>query len=150
MKKILVSFLLSILFVLGHNISFAQENMETVIRNLENAEGQAWVNKDSVVLFKLFSPQLVVNTPLNKVATLDIVKKLMRAGKINVSYSEKIIEKITFIKDMAVVMGHDIVKPQGAMDNAGKTVTRQYTDVWIKDESGWHLTIRQATIISIK
>ena len=124
--------------------------METVIRNLENAEGQAWVNKDSVVLFKLFSPQLVVNTPLNKVATLDIVKKLMRAGKINVSYSEKIIEKITFIKDMAVVMGHDIVKPQGAMDNAGKTVTRQYTDVWIKDESGWHLTIRQATIISIK
>ena len=149
MKKLLLPFLLSILFVLGHNNSFAQENAETVIRNLENAEGQAWVNKDSVALFKMFSPQLVVNTPLNRVATLEVVKKLMRAGKIDVSYSEKIIEKITFINGMAVVMGRDIIKPQGAMDNAGKTVNRQYTDVWIKDESGWHLTIRQATIISI-
>ncbi len=149
MKNFLVYFLPSVLFVMGHNISFAQENIETTIRNLENAEGQAWVNKDTVALFKLFSQQLVVNTPLNRVATLDMLKKLMRAGAIDVSYSEKIIEKITFINDMAVVMGHDIVKPQGAMDNAGKTVTRQYTDVWIKDESGWHLTIRQATIISI-
>ncbi|MEO8086979.1 MAG: nuclear transport factor 2 family protein [Bacteroidota bacterium] len=149
MKNILVSFLFSLLFVLGHDISCAQENMESIIRNLENTEGQAWVNKDSVELFKLFSPQLVVNTPLNKVVTLDVLKKLMRTGKIDISSSEKVIEKITFIKDMAVVMGHDIVKPQGLMDNAGKTVTRQYTDIWIKDESGWHLTIRQATIISI-
>ena len=149
MKNILMPFLLSILFVLVHDTSFAQENPETVIRNLENAEGQAWVNKDSVALFKLFSPQLVVNTPLNRVADLGILKKLMRAGKINISSIEKIIEKITFIKDMAIVMGRDIVKPQGAMENEGKTVTRQYTDVWIKDETGWHLTIRQATIISI-
>lgn len=132
-----------------HDTSFAQQNEETVIRNLENAEGQAWVDKDSVALFKMFSPQLVVNTPLNRVATLEVVKKLMRSGKIDVSSSEKIIEKITFLKDMAIVMGRDIIKPQGAMENAGKTVTRQYTDVWIKDESGWHLTIRQATIISI-
>ena len=149
MKNLLMSFLPSILFVLVHNTSFAQQNAETVIRNLENAEGQAWVNKDSVALFKMFSPQLVVNTPLNRVATFDILKKLMRSGKIDISSSEKIIEKITFIKDMAIVMGRDVVKPQGAMENAGKTVTRQYTDVWIKDESGWHLTIRQATIISI-
>ncbi len=149
MKKILISFLLSIIFVMLHDTSFAQNNSETVIRNLENAEGQAWVNKDSVALFKMFSPQLVVNTPLNRVATLEVLKKLMRAGKIDISSSEKVIEKITFMKDMAVVMGRDIVKPQGAMENAGKTVTRQYTDVWIKDKSGWHLTIRQATIISI-
>ncbi|MEO6812868.1 MAG: nuclear transport factor 2 family protein [Ginsengibacter sp.] len=149
MKNNSLFFLLTILFVLGHHTSFAQENPETVIRNLENAEGQAWVNKDSVALFKMFSPQLVVNTPLNRVATLDMVKKLMRAGKIDVSFTEKIIEKITFINNMAVVMGRDNIKPQGAMENAGKTVTRQYTDVWIKDESGWHLTIRQATIISI-
>ena len=149
MKNLLMSFMLSILFVLVHDTSFAQKNTETVIRNLENSEGQAWVNKDSVALFKMFSPLLVVNTPLNRVATLEVLKKLMRAGKIDISSSEKVIEKITFIKDMAIVMGRDIVKPQGAMDNAGKTVARQYTDVWVKDKSGWRLTIRQATIISI-
>jgi len=50
---------------------------------------------------------------------------------------------------MAIVMGKDIVKPQGAMQDAGKTVTRRYTDVWIKTENKWALIIRQATIISI-
>ena len=46
-------------------------------------------------------------------------------------------------------MGHDIVKPQGDMQNAGKTVTRRFTDIWMKDETGWLLTARQATIISV-
>ena len=50
---------------------------------------------------------------------------------------------------MAVVMGHDIIKPKGAMEDSGKTVTRRYTDVWIKDKTGWQLTIRQATNILI-
>jgi len=50
---------------------------------------------------------------------------------------------------MAVVMGEDIVKPQGNMQDAGKTVTRRYTDVWMKAQNKWKLIIRQATIISI-
>ena len=149
MRKTLSLSILTTVFALTYFVSFAQDTRETEIKNLENMEGEAWVKKDSAMLFKLFSPDLVVNTPLNKVATLDIIRKLIRAGKIDISYSEKVIEKITFINDMAIVMGHDIVKPQGAMENAGKTVTRQYTDIWIKDKSGWHLTIRQATNISV-
>ena len=47
-------------------------------------------------------------------------------------------------------MGHDIVKPLGGMANAGKTVTRRYTDIWMQDENTWRLTARQATIISIE
>lgn len=150
MKKILKLILFTIVLSISNNILLAQENNETEIRELENKEGQAWVKKDSVTLFKLFSPKLIVNSPLNRVATLDDVKRLMRGGKIDISYSKKVIEKITFINNMAVVMGRDIVKPQGAMVDAGKTVTRQYTDIWIRDESEWLLTIRQATIISIE
>jgi hypothetical protein len=149
MKKILILSVSTILLGLTHFVSSAQKNNETEIKKLEDMEGEAWVKKDSVILFKLFSPELVVNTPLNRVANLEVIKKLMRAGKIDISSSEKIIEKISFINNMAVVMGHDIVKPQGAMEDAGKTVTRQYTDIWIKDKSGWRLTIRQATKISV-
>ena len=119
MKKNLLPFVLLTLFVFTQNVSLAQENEETVIKNLEDTEGQAWVKKDSTTLFKLFSPQIVVNTPLNKVATLDVIKRLMRAGKIDLSSSKKVIEKITFINDMAVVMGQDIIEPRGAMENAG-------------------------------
>jgi Domain of unknown function (DUF4440) len=148
MKKMLLS-VITILFTLTYHFSLAQENNETEIRNLEKMEGEAFVKKDTITLYNLFSPHLVVNTPLNRVATLEDIKRLILLGKIDVASSEKIIEKITFIDDMAVVMGHDIIKPQGAMQDAGKTVTRRYTDVWIKEKSGWKLTIRQATNISV-
>jgi hypothetical protein len=144
MKKMLLS-VITILFTLAGHFCLAQENNETGIRNLEKMEGEAFVKKDTITLYNLFSSRLVVNTPLNRVATLEDIKRLIRLGKIDIASSEKIIEKITFINDMAIVMGHDIVKPQGAMQDAGKTVTRRYTDVWIKDKSGWKLTIRQAT-----
>jgi hypothetical protein len=149
MKSYFTPLVMAILLGLTHNISLAQQDKEVEIRKLENMEGEAWVKKDSAALFKFFSPELVVNSPLNNVVTLDILKKLMRVGKVDISSCEKNIDKVSFIKDMAVVMGSDIVKPQGAMDNAGKTVTRRYTDIWIKDGDGWRLTIRQATIISI-
>ena len=73
--------------------AFAQTDDEAQIRELEIREGQAWVKKDSAALFKLFSPNLVVNTPLNKVATVEMIKKLMQAGKIDISYSESKLRK---------------------------------------------------------
>ncbi|MBA3648590.1 MAG: nuclear transport factor 2 family protein [Chitinophagales bacterium] len=62
----------------------------------------------------------------------------------------QLIEKISFVQNIAIVMGHDIVKPKAGMENAGKTVTRRYTDIWMKDGDGWRLTARQATIISVQ
>lgn len=150
MKKTIKLISATTFFILSSNFSFAQQSTETQIRNLEALEGQSWVKKDTTTLYQLFSPDLVVNAPLNRCATLQDIKRLIRSGKIDISYSEKIIEKITFIRDMAVVMGQDIVKPQGSMQDAGKTVTRRYTDVWIKAQNKWGLVIRQATIISIQ
>lgn len=147
MKRIAI---VTAVFLLCQNFLFAQQNLETEIRNLEETEGQSWVKKDTSMLFQLFSPQLVVNTPLNRCATLQEIKQLTRMGKIDLSYSKKMIEKITFINGMAVVMGQDIIKPRGNMKDAGKTVTRRYTDVWEKAQNKWKLIIRQATIISIE
>ena len=149
MKKSFTPIILVLIFGFSGNDAVAQQDREPEIRKLEKMEGEAWVKKDSVALFKMFSPDLVINSPLNKALTMDVLKKLIRAGKVDISFSEKRIEKISFIRDMAVVMGSDIVKPRGAMENAGKTVTRQYTDIWIMDNTGWRLTVRQATIISI-
>ncbi len=148
MKKI-VKLILVISSVLCQNSSFAQKNAEKEIRKLEDLEGQSWVKKDTTTLYQLFSPKLIVNAPINRTVTLEDIKRMARSGKLDVAYSKKMIETITFIKDMAVVMGQDMIKPQGAMKDAGKTVTRRYTDVWINNQNKWTLIIRQATIISI-
>lgn len=148
MKRIL-SRSLFVCFLLFSISAFAQQNMDAKIRQLEKMEGEAFAKKDTTTLLTLFSPQLVVNTPLNRVATFEDVMHLIRIGKIDVGADEKVIEKITFVENVAIVMGYDIVKPQGAMANAGKTVKRRYTDIWMKDKNNWRLTARQATIILI-
>jgi hypothetical protein len=148
MKRIL-SRSLFVCFLLFTFSAFAQQNIDAEIRQLEKMEGEAFAKHDTATLLTLFSPQLVVNTPLNRVATFEDVMQLIREGKIDVIADEKFIEKITFVENVAIVMGYDMVKPQGAMANAGKTVKRRYTDIWLKDKNTWRLTARQATIISI-
>lgn len=142
-----ITVLISVLLI--SMASLAQQNNETEIRNLEKQEGEAFAKKDTIALLKLFSPNLVVNSPLNKVFGLADVMNMISNRKIDVGSVEKFIEKITFIENIAIVMGYDIVTPQGAMDNAGKTLTRRYTDIWMKDKKSWRLSARQATIISV-
>ena len=61
-----------------------------------------------------------------------------------------ILEKITFNDNVAVVMGGEIIKPQGHQVNAGKTVSRRFTHVWLYKNNQWSLIARQATIIKIE
>ena len=149
MKRIFLFAFHALLFLSVFQNCKAQQNSEERIRKLEKMEGVAFANKDTATLLTLFSPHLVVNTPLNRVATFEDVMRLIRAGKIDVSADEKVIEKVTFVENIAIVMGYDIVKAQGEMENTGKTVKRRYTDIWMKDKLSWRLTARQATIISI-
>lgn len=149
MKRIFLFAFHALLFLYVHQNCKGQQNSEDQIRKLEKMEGEAFANKDTATLLTLFSPHLVVNTPLNRVATFEDVMRLIRAGEIDVSADEKVIEKVTFVENIAIVMGYDIIKAQGEMKNAGKTVRRRYTDIWMKDKNSWRLTARQATIISV-
>jgi ketosteroid isomerase-like protein len=127
----------------------AQGNQDADIRALEKMEADAFAKKDTLTLMKLFSTDLLVNAPINKVMAYTDVMRLIREGRIDVGKVEKTIEKISVVDNMAIVMGKDLITAQGQMDHAGKTVTRRYTDIWIKHGDSWKLTARQATIVSI-
>ncbi len=71
----------------------------------------------------------------------------IRRGRIGYSSVDRIIEKITITQNIAIVMGKEIVKPENATQNAGKTVTRRDTSIWVKTKGIWQLTARQATNI---
>jgi hypothetical protein len=59
-------------------------------------------------------------------------------------------KKATFNENLAISMGHEIVKPQGEPRDAGKTVARRYTNIWMKGDTGWSLVTRQATIVKVE
>src|SRR5688500_13286292 len=128
----------------------AQDHREEEIRRLENIEREAVLKSDSGTLFnKIWSQKMVVNTPLNTVGTVEGTKQHLRAGGLNYLSFERNIERITFDDDIAIVMGGEIVKPQGTQPNAGKSVTRRFTHAWKHPDNRWSLIARHATIIKV-
>ena len=130
--------------------AYAQSARETEIRNLEDAQREAFQNKDTATLFKLFSPDFVVNAPTNKITTLPELMQLMSQGAVDMKGFERVTEKVTFINNIAIAMGNETLHPTGKMPNAGKTVKRRYTNIWMQNEKGWQLVARQSTIISVE
>ena len=130
--------------------AYAQSPGETAIRKLENDQRQAFLNKDTAILFSLFSPGFVVNAPTNKVTMLAELKINIRKGEVDLKNFDRVTEKVTFKKNIAIAMGHETLRPTGKMPNAGKTVRRRYTNIWMKNKNSWQLVARQATIIAVE
>ena len=151
MKRFL-SLLSFCLFIVGitNNVS-AQDAREAEIRRLENLERESVLKSDSTALFdKIWSPKMVINTPANTVGTVEGTKQLLRSGGLKYLSFERNIEKIIFNDDVAIVMGGEVIKPQGTQPNAGKTVSRRFTHVWKLSNNSWSIIARQATIIKIE
>jgi len=149
MKKKLKKLVMIVFTTCAWVASFSQQNSETEIRTLENLLDSAILKSDTIVIAKLFSPQIVVNSPANTIVKFDGVMGRIRTGQIDYSSYEKIIENIAFVENIAIVMGKEIITPKGVTANAGKTVTRRFTDIWMKDKKSWRLTARQATIVLV-
>ena len=147
MKRTISFFILLVICQYG----FAQDSRESEIRRLETLERESIVKGDSLPLFdKIWSPQMVINTPANSVGTVEGTKAVFRAGNLRYKEFERDIEKITFHENLAIVMGGEKIKPQGSQQNAGKTVSRRFTHVWLFANGNWSLIARQATIIKIE
>ena len=149
--KVAVRPILLVIVVSTNYFAFSQDNRETIIRQLEQKEREAVLNTDSTTLFdNLWAKNMVVNTPANRVGTVEGTKMLLRTGKLHYRTFERNIEKITFNDNIAIVMGEEKLRPQGDQDNADKLVTRRFTNIWQYKEKRWQIIARQATIIKIE
>jgi len=139
-------------------IRFASEEVGTAARGPVASEAlaarekldEAFAAQDIDAVSALFSTDLIVNSPANRVARLEAVLGFFRAGLMNYDSLETTIEAVHARVDEVVIMGEEVVKPSDTAPHAGKTVRRRYTDVWRRESDGrWRLAIRQATITSV-
>ncbi|HEY5746469.1 MAG TPA: nuclear transport factor 2 family protein [Chryseolinea sp.] len=131
--------------------AWSQDPRESEIRRLEDLERRSVLASDSTALFeKIWSPTMIINTPANVVGTVQNTKAIFRAGGLRYLAFERTIEKMAFNDNVAIVMGGEMIKPQGSQPNAGKTVTRRFTHVWLYKNNSWSIIARQATIIKIE
>lgn len=131
--------------------AYAQDAREAEIKRIETLERESVLKGDSVALFdRIWSPSMIINTPANVVGTVEGTKTHFRAGDLNYLSFERTIEKISFNDNVAIVMGGEVIRPQGRQVNAGKKVTRRFTHVWLYKNSAWNLIARQATIVNVE
>lgn len=146
MKNSILVVLLSGYVLLTTNLK-AQQHQDSIIRQLENAEREAILKGDTTKLAELMSTQIVVQNPENAIVGFNRIMDRVRTGKINYSTFERNIEKISFVGEVAIVMGLETLTPKGDTQNAGKTVKRRFTNIWMKENNAWKLTARQATVV---
>ena len=151
MRQFLKLLIIPLCLTFTTNIVLAQDSGEPEIRRLENLERESVLKGDSAILFdKIWSSNMIVNTPANVVGTVEGTKAHLRSGDLNYISFERNIEKITFNDNVAIVMGGEIIKPQGRQVNAGKTVSRRFTNIWLYKNNSWSIIARQATIINVE
>lgn len=124
------------------------DKLEQTIRKLELAESDAVIRSDAQALEKLWAENFTVNNPNNQVSR-GRKEVLARVSSGLLSYSSFVreIESIGFYDDTVIVMGLETIVPTGKAADAGKTIRRRYTNIWMKKKGKWLLTVRHANII---
>lgn len=119
-----------------------QMDWEARIEELEESGRRAFLSRDAERLARLWSEELVVNSPLGRVLSRDEVLDLLRRGVIAHASYEIVIEAARRHGDLVIVMGHDFVAD--AADAA--PIQRRFTDVWRAEADSWRMVARHASL----
>jgi ketosteroid isomerase-like protein len=98
-----------------------------------------------------FAPDVIVNSPTNRVVRLADIMARFRSGQIAAEPGgERRVEFIGVQGDSVVVMGEESGRPGPNAPNAGKQIRRRFTEVWKQYSGVWKLAVRQATITAVE
>jgi ketosteroid isomerase-like protein len=115
------------------------------IGKLDLAHASAILKGDAAALDSLMDDDVTVNHPTNRIIKekkelLDLIHQ----GVIRYTSFERVPETFLFFTDMVVTMGGETVVPAVGAPDAGKILHRRYTNVWLKRDGRWRLTVRHA------
>lgn len=157
MKKTL-GFYLAAFLILCPTFVLAQENpkkpkdtLEQKIRQVDLAQAEAILQKDFQALDKLCAKDFTVNNPRGDISKgNEAVKELIRSGVIDYASFVREIEAVLIYGKTVIVMGRETIVPNENSPQAGQTVRRRYTNIWMKRNGKWLLTTRHASVIPEK
>lgn len=113
--------------------------------------GSATLNHDVDTFAAGQAPELMVNSPGNRVLTGAQAVGAFKAVLIDYSSSERVIEYAAVHPTGEVLlMGAEHITPRGNTRNAGKVETYRVTEIWRQIGGEWKVSVRQATITDVK
>jgi ketosteroid isomerase-like protein len=117
--------------------------IEQEVRRLDLAHADAILRGDAAALDKLWTEDFKVNNPFNEIDRADRI----RTGAVTYSSFIREAESIQVHGDTVIVMGRETVVPKGSSPDAGNTINRRYTNIWMKRSGKWRLVARHASVI---
>lgn len=146
MKQILAVLLCTAAFAWAQGPDTA--TIEKEVRELDQKATNAVLHRDIPTLEKLWAEDFTVNSPQNRIAKdRNEVFGFIRNGIIDYSTFDRDVEVVRVHGDTVILMGAETIKPQGKAPNAGKTIHRRFTNVWMKRDGRWQMTARHANIV---
>lgn len=122
----------------------AQEDLKQKIRELEQQEVQAVLDRDLTALAKVWHTDMMVNNPYNMIILKrEEVFNRIHSGVINYSSFTREVEEIMIYDDFIVSMGHETL----AQKTSNVKQTRRYTNIWRQYEGQWKIAVRHANVI---
>jgi hypothetical protein len=117
------------------------------VRRLNAEEVNAFLSQDPKTMERLWSGDLVVTNPLNKLVTKKQVLGMMQSGFLIITSYDRQIEYLRVYGDTVIVAGPETVVWGGKMPNAGKTEHLRFTAVWMKQGGRWQEVARHANVV---
>jgi ketosteroid isomerase-like protein len=115
------------------------------IEKLDLAHAQAIFTGNARSLDTLMDDDVTVNHPTNRIVKeKKELMSMISKGVIRYNSFSRYPEQFLFYPGMVVVMGHETVIPAEGAPNALQTLTRRYTNVWMKNDDHWRLAFRHA------
>jgi ketosteroid isomerase-like protein len=124
------------------------KSVEAELRRLDLAAAKAVLEKDEKAIARYFTKDSVTNNPRNTLTIgSDGVIQAASANLIDYQSFERVIESIQVLGNTVVIMGNETVVMNGNGGNAGETIRRRYTNIWMKTGLGWRIVARHANVI---
>jgi hypothetical protein len=119
--------------------------LEQKIRKLEQAQVDALLRGDTAAMKRNWAEDYVVNNPFNE--AVDAAKGPIQARTLPYSSFVREVERVLIRGNTVIVMGRETVVPKGTSPDAGKTIKRRFTNIWMKRGGRWLLTARHASVV---
>jgi ketosteroid isomerase-like protein len=128
----------------------ATSQVEAEIRELDQTQAQAWLDRDQAALERLWSPEFVLQAPSNQILTREGVFREMRTPRLagGLASMERTVERVTQFGDIVISMGveHPVNKTG---PTAGVVRTQRYTNVWRREGNTRRVIARHAHLLPL-
>jgi len=125
---------------------------EAAVLAADARQRDAVAKGDLKAIAAIAHPNLRVNAPNNRILTRADLIRMVGSGEIRNEVFERVPEQVVITGDVGVVMGHEVVFPGAASEQARmygrKTLNRRYTNIYLRGQDGqWLHLARHANVI---